>query len=189
MSYLNIADIRLCTESEGPGKRVAVWVQGCLANCPNCCNPEMQNIKEKHIVDVIDLMKIIKSASKQNNIEGITVLGGEPFLQSEGVCELVALCKKNGLNVIVFTGFLYDELKNSSDKYILEILKTIDVLVDGPFIESEIDDERQWIGSKNQKIYIFSNVYKERDFYNDSRSMDIYISEEKIFVNGWPYKE
>ena len=50
MPYINLASIRLCTESEGPGKRTAVWVQGCQRRCPGCCNPHMQEIRKNKII-------------------------------------------------------------------------------------------------------------------------------------------
>ncbi len=46
MAYLNLASIRMCTESEGPGRRLAIWVQGCKKRCTGCCNPDMQEIKK-----------------------------------------------------------------------------------------------------------------------------------------------
>lgn len=85
MPFLNLAAIRLCTESEGPGKRTAVWVQGCRLKCSGCCNPEMQEIRKNKIVEVRDFVRLIADAKAKYQIEGITLLGGEPILQAEGL--------------------------------------------------------------------------------------------------------
>ena len=79
MGYLNIASIRLCTESEGPGKRLAIWVQGCERRCLGCCNPEMQEIKKKIVVGTDDLIKMISQPKILNEIEGLSFIGGEPI--------------------------------------------------------------------------------------------------------------
>ena len=82
MAYLNLASIRLCTESEGPGKRLAVWVQGCERRCPGCCNIEMQEIRKNTIVEASDLVDVIRKAKDETGIEGISLIGGEPMLQA-----------------------------------------------------------------------------------------------------------
>ena len=65
MPYINLASIRLCTESEGPGKRTAVWVQGCQRRCPGCCNPHMQEKRKNKIIDTEDLVNLIKTAKEK----------------------------------------------------------------------------------------------------------------------------
>ena len=62
--YLNLAAVRLCTESEGPGKRFALWVQGCKQRCPDCCNQKMQEFTQAHVVELSDFTKLIEKAKK-----------------------------------------------------------------------------------------------------------------------------
>ena len=104
MPYLNLASLRLCTESEGPGKRTALWVQGCLRRCPGCCNPKMQEIRKNRIVDADDVIALISGANTKYQTEGITLLGGEPILQAEGMAYIVKWCRNHELSVILFTG-------------------------------------------------------------------------------------
>ena len=66
MAYLNLASIRMRTESEGPGKRFAIWVQGCKKRCPGCCNPDMQEIRKNIIVDTSDLIELGKKLTKEH---------------------------------------------------------------------------------------------------------------------------
>lgn len=88
MSYLNLAAIRPCTEAEGPGKRFAIWCQGCLRRCPGCCNPHMQPMERRHLVEVDKLMELILKHKAKDGIEGVSFIGGEPILQAEGFAEL-----------------------------------------------------------------------------------------------------
>lgn len=188
MSYLNLASIRLCTESEGPGKRMAVWVQGCERRCPGCCNIEMQEIRKNIIVDTHDIIKLIDKMVKENDIEGVSFIGGEPILQSEGLSDIAEWCQNINLSVLVFTGYLYQDLINMNNKYVNKLISNTDLLVDGPFIEEEYDEERYFVGSTNQKIYFLSERYKPGiEFIKKERTMEVLISEKNILVNGWPF--
>lgn len=121
-------------------------------------------------------------------MKGVTFIGGEPFLQAEGVAEIAEWCHNNVLSVICFTGFLYDELKSMGNSSIDRLLLNLDILVDGPFIQEEFDTERDWVGSKNQKVYFMSDFYKPGiEFEHREHSMEIMISEKDLLVNGWPF--
>lgn len=188
MSYLNLASVRTCTESEGPGRRFALWVQGCERRCPGCCNPEMQPIRRNTIVDVQDLIKLIARAQSEESIEGVSLIGGEPVLQAEGVADLAQWCHDHGLSVLLFTGYLYDDLLRMNDLFVNRLLSATDLLVDGPFIVSEYDEERDWIGSKNQKLWFLSDRYMPGiEYEHGARSMEVLISDRNILINGWPF--
>lgn len=191
MSFLNLAAIRECTEAEGPGKRFALWCQGCQRRCPGCCNPHMQPLVPVHILDVNDIKELIIASKKKYEIEGITCIGGEPFLQSEGIAELVHWCKANDLSVMIFTGFTFAELQDliiNGDINSKVILEHTDILVDGPFIELQYDTERDWVGSTNQKVIFLTDKYNQGVEYNKrERVMDIKVSVSDIAINGWPF--
>lgn len=188
MSYLNLASIRLCTESEGPGKRLALWVQGCERRCPGCCNPNMQEIRKNIVVDTKELLDLIKRSISCDEIEGVSFIGGEPMLQAEGLSEIAIWAHSVGLTVLVFTGYLYEELRTMDNESINKLLAHTDILVDGIFIQEEYDTERDWIGSRNQKIYFLSNAYKSGvEYEKKEHQIEVLISEKDILVNGWPY--
>lgn len=188
MPYLNLASLRLCTESEGPGKRTALWVQGCLRRCPGCCNPEMQEIRKNRIVDADDVITLISSANTKYQTEGVTLLGGEPVLQAEGMAYIAEWCKSHGLSVILFTGYLYQELLEMSTPFVKILLENTDILIDGPFQQELYDTERDWIGSSNQKVYFLSEYYKSGvEFEHQSHSMELNITDKTIQMNGWPF--
>ena len=188
MAYLNLVFIRECTESEGPGKRFAIWCQGCLRQCKGCCNKGMQEIKEKYIVDTDDLSKYIIAAKEKYDIEGITLVGGEPVLQAEGFAALAEICHSVGLSVLLFTGFVYSDLINMKNPHVDKLLSYVDILVDGPYVEEEYDDERDWIGSKNQKVYFLTDRYKSGiEYEKHEHSMELLVSDKKCIINGWPF--
>lgn len=188
MPYLNLAAIRLCTESEGPGKRTAIWVQGCQRKCPGCCNLEMQEIRINKVVDVSDFLPLIANVKERYQIEGVTFLGGEPILQAEGLAYVAEWCRNHGLSVIVFTGYLYQELLEMDNLHVLQLLKYTDMLVDGPFLKDLYDTERDWIGSSNQKVFFLTDYYKSGiEYEHHTRSMEINISDKSLQMNGWPF--
>ena len=189
MPYLNLASLRLCTESEGPGKRTALWVQGCLRRCPGCCNPKMQEIRKNRIVDADDVIALISGANTKYQTEGITLLGGEPILQAEGMAYIVEWCRNHELSVILFTGYLYQELLEMDNSFVKILLENTDILVDGPFQQELYDTERDWIGSSNQRAYFLSDFYQSGiEFVSHERSMEINITDKELQINGWPFE-
>jgi anaerobic ribonucleoside-triphosphate reductase activating protein len=187
MPLLNLAAIRECTEAEGPGKRFAIWSQGCPRKCKGCCNPNMQPFIKQNILDTDDVKEMIQKSKTENNIEGVSFIGGEPMLQAEGFADVAKWCHKNDLSVLVFTGFLYQELLNMHNTFVDTLLANIDLLVDGPYLESQPDYERDWIGSTNQNIIFLTDRYSpgiERQ--RGKRRVECFVSNDKIMINGWP---
>lgn len=188
MTKLNIATYIECTVAEGPGKRFAIWTQGCLKRCVGCCNPHMQPLKPTNIISVDYLMQLITYTVKNNNIEGITIQGGEPFLQARGLSDIAERCRDLGLSVFVFSGYTLTELENKNDQYVNKFIDNIDVLIDGEYIFEETDDNRNWIGSTNQNIHFLSGFYKKDVFSNELlNEIDISIFKDKVIVNGKPF--
>lgn len=189
MPYLNLAQIRDCTEAEGPGKRFAIWCQGCARNCKGCCNPHMQAFTAKQVVDTEDLKALILQSKKQNGIEGVTFIGGEPMLQAEGFADIAKWSHENDLTVLTFTGYLYQELQDMHNPHVDALLSNMDLLVDGPFVESLLDKERDWIGSSNQKLHFLTDRYMPGiEKANGARRVESIITKDTIRMNGWPTK-
>lgn len=132
---------------DGEGIRTVIWTQGCLHGCKGCHNPDTWSFKGGNLVDVLDIKKEIDSLVGQ---DGITLSGGDPFYQPEACLEIAKHCKKNNLNVWCYTGFLYEDLLKNNKS--LELLKYIDVLVDGPFILHQRSLDLMFKGSANQRI-------------------------------------
>ena len=187
MAYLNLAAIRPCTEAEGPGKRFAIWCQGCLRRCPGCCNPHMQPMERKHLVEVDKLMELILKHKDEDGIEGVSFIGGEPILQAEGFAELAQKCQEAELSVLLFTGYRYKSLLAMGNDSVSMLLENSDILVDGEFVESLYDRERDWVGSTNQHVIFLSDRYHAGvEFERSAHSTEIRVSADGVGINGWP---
>lgn len=175
---LNIAHINVCTEAEGPYKRMAIWFQGCNILCRGCCNPELQEIKVAHILTVKEVLDIALKSKKENKIEGVTFLGGEPTMQ-KGLDHLASALALNGLGTILFTGMKYDSLEKS-------VRNAMDLIVDGRFEMNQIDEVRNFVGSKNQEIIYVTDRYRDMsDWFLNTREKRIEINlSDALFVNG-----
>src|SRR5208337_2328730 len=109
-SALQVAQIVSCTEAEGPGKRYALWFQGCPLRCKGCCNPEMLSYKGGTQIPLYRVLLQIYDTMKQG-IEGVTLLGGEPTSHSHVAAKLAKGVQRLGLSVMVFSGYTLPQLK------------------------------------------------------------------------------
>ena len=136
---INIASRVPVTEAEGPGKRFAIWVQGCPLRCPGCCNPQYLEFRDTELLTPRQLLDEV--LEQRDKIEGVTFIGGEPFSQASQLAELASGVQDADLSVMVFTGHLIDELTEPAHK---RMLAQTDLLVDGPFDKDQPDRRRRW---------------------------------------------
>ena len=134
---------------DGPGLRYAVFVQGCSHHCPGCHNPESQPAEGGTATAIADLLADIQA---NGLVHDVTLSGGEPFEQPEACAVLAAELKRRSYGVWCYTGYLYEDLAKGTDPAIADLLDHIDVLVDGPFVESRKSLELKWCGSSNQRL-------------------------------------
>jgi len=189
--FVNVADRIPDTEAEGPGRRFALWVQGCPMRCPGCCNPEMLEFRPVEHVTVDDLSREI---SETPNIEGLTIVGGEPFSQAEALAEVCRIVREQDLGVMVFSGFYLEQICASDDPSWERFLGQIDLLVDGPFIESQRTNDRRWVGSENQRAHFLSDRYRHlaeqpAGWDKGRNTVEIRFVNGEIHVNGFPHHE
>lgn len=133
----------------GYGLRAVLWTQGCHRHCPGCQNPETWDFAGGVEVDLDDIKKQLKTFQGQ---AGITFCGGEPFEQPEACRELAEWCRQElGWNIWSFTGYTYEQLQEiGGAKW--EFLKSLDALIDGPFILAERALTMKFRGSRNQRL-------------------------------------
>lgn len=141
------ADIQPDSILDGSGIRTVIWFQGCLHNCKGCQNPETHDMNGGIVVDVDELKMKLKNLKYQR---GITLSGGDPFFQPDAALEIAKFAKSVGLNVWAYTGFTYEALL--SDKSRLDLLKNVDVLVDGKFMMDKKSLNCKFRGSTNQRL-------------------------------------
>ena len=179
--YVNIHRIIENTQSEGPGKRFCVWVQGCSHHCKGCFAQDTWDFSERNRILVEDMLQTIKK--EVSDIEGITVLGGEPFDQPEALLELLKSVKSLGLSTLVFTGYLIEQLQTHPKASVREALRWIDVLIDGPYIEAQRSFAVPLIGSSNQKYHFLTDRYTMKDFKKNT--IEVRISKDgTVSFNG-----
>ncbi len=142
------SDIQPDSILDGSGIRTVVWFQGCKHNCLGCQNPETHDIEGGFETSTEEVCEKIRALQYQN---GITLSGGDPFFQPKAALEIVKFAKEAGLNVWAYTGFTYEVLL-AGDKDRLELLKNIDVLVDGKFMLDKKSLNCKFRGSTNQRL-------------------------------------
>lgn len=175
------------TEAEGPGKRYAFWVQGCTLHCPGCCNPEMfaPNKGGQRIDAEVLAARIIATPG----IEGISVLGGEPFEQPVGVFEVAKRVRAAGLSVMIYSGFTLAQLhaRAAHTEGISALLGEIDLLVDGRFEQGQPEKQRRWLGSSNQVMHFLSDRYSPSEpRFSTANTVELRFENGRLTVNGWP---
>jgi anaerobic ribonucleoside-triphosphate reductase activating protein len=177
------------TEAEGPGRRYAIWLQGCPLRCPGCCNPEMLPLEGGALVPVAELVRAVIAAAGREGVEGLTLLGGEPFAQAPAAARLAEAVRGAGLGVMVFSGFTLAELEARAafEPAVAALLATCDLLVDGRFERDRPERARRFIGSSNQVMYFLSSRYAPDDpRLRAPNSVEIRLGGGLLTVNGWP---
>ena len=138
---MQIAGTNSCSLVNGEGIRYVVFVQGCAHRCPGCHNPDTWDFGGGYYAEPEMLAKDIM---RRRHIDGITLSGGDPFYQQVACLKLLDLLPED-MNVWVYTGFEYDEIKDT------KLAKRADVLVTGPYVEA-LRCEGKMYGSSNQRI-------------------------------------
>lgn len=145
---LNLSGIVSDSIVDGPGIRTTIFSQGCPHHCPGCHNPETWEFGTGTQIPVEAVLDIVKSNPL---CRGVTFSGGEPFAQPAAFARLAKLLKADGYEVASYSGFTFEALLNGSQAQ-QELLSSIDILIDGPFILAQKSLEITFRGSKNQRI-------------------------------------
>jgi anaerobic ribonucleoside-triphosphate reductase activating protein len=189
MELLNVAAWLPCTEVEGPGRRAAVWLQGCDKRCIGCCNPAFLKFVERNIVPAELVAQQILDAQRDFDIEGVTFLGGEPLLQAKGLGLAAEIVSSAGLSVMIFTGYTMTEIEAMNLPGVGRLLQHTDLLVDGPYEATNPDGYRNWVGSTNQRFIYLSDRYDAtiEQAQSATREVEWRISADGLIsANGWP---
>lgn len=134
------------TSVDGPGLRTSVYLAGCQHHCPGCHNPQSWNADGGDDMTTDQLLEVIAQ-----NDAPLTLSGGDPLFQHQAVKQLLQRVKSElKLNVWVYTGFTWEQLMERP--LLKELMKWIDVLVDGPFVQSQRDISLRFRGSTNQRL-------------------------------------
>jgi anaerobic ribonucleoside-triphosphate reductase activating protein len=146
---MNYAKILPADIANGPGFRVSLFVSGCNRRCEGCFNEAAWSFTYGQEFDGETLHELVRLLDNPN-IEGLSILGGDPFEPENReavyeICKLVKFLRPNK-TIWIWTGYLFENLKE------LPVMKYIDVIVDGPFVEELKDLRLKWKGSSNQRV-------------------------------------
>ena len=144
---IRVLDIIEDTTVDGPGFRTSIYCAGCSHACKGCHNPQSWDFNGGREMTTDEIMKIIEA----DPYADVTFSGGDPMYQAEGFAELArAIRERTNKTIWCYTGFTYEALLKMPKQR--ELLELIDVLVDGPFVESLRDPDLLFRGSSNQRI-------------------------------------
>ena len=164
----------------GPGNRIGIWFDGCPHHCRGCSNPELWDTQEKYKTTLEVFENLLDKICSTHSVDGFTLTGGDPFAQPEALEEILPVLSNISNDILVYTGFQYEELKTLYPKQ----LSQIGVLIDGPYIE-ERNIGIPLCGSDNQQIIILNPALTEtyatylrdaRNTIQDFTTMDGVIS-------------
>lgn len=177
------------TKVLGPETRTAIWFQGCQRRCPGCMSPASRAMDGGRVVKVCDVVQAVLTLK---DIEGVTISGGEPFLQPDALLDLLKSIRQNSdLGIITYTGNTLEELRELHSYVVNEILDSyVDCLIDGEYID-ELNDGMALKGSSNQKVHFLTGRYLPyRQMYErKARNVEVIATEKDMFFVGVPAKE
>ena len=155
------------SEIYGPGIRSVYWLQGCTLACEGCWNTQFWPSKGG---DLIDVDRLLSELTDRQDIDGITLLGGEPLQQAPQVEKLMIGCKKLGLTVFLYTGYEVHELTSTMQRCV----DLADIVVLGRFVQALRNTNLRWRGSENQRLMINNPKYNYIDM-SEQNEVEIHL--------------
>ena len=173
----------------GPGRRFAVWFQGCKKRCEGCINPQGQQLDGGQLVAVEELLAKI---GRQKGLQGITISGGEPFLQYDGLKRLIeGVRRETQLDIMLYSGYSLQELQDRHGSGLAALLRQVDIFIDGEYRKEE-DNGTIYRGSDNQKIDFFTErfaAFREEMYGTRNRDIEFLADGEEVYMVGVPPKD
>ena len=181
-TVLRVSHIEENTDLLEPYRRFVIWVHGCCFDCEGCLAQNTRHGGYDEVPISVLAERIVKSGC-----EGITVSGGEPFLQAGALAALIAAVKeKRDIGVIVYSGFTIEEIR--SREAFLPLLHCADILIDGRYVR-QLDDGRAYIGSSNQRLHYLTDRYREAGaayYACPARRAEIKLTTDRAVLIGVP---
>lgn len=178
------------TTLNGPGRRFAIWVQGCSILCTKTClSPHLLSAQPKHLVSVqaaIDIL-VDRASRETDTIDGITFLGGEPTDQAEPLSLFARAAQQRNWGVVTYSGHTLEKLQRSRVSGISSLLLHTDILIDGPYQSKNADPLLRWRGSSNQNIWLLSKRYSIEQLADSpvQKGVDITITTDgRLIISG-----
>lgn len=176
---MKVADSKAVSKSFGSSPKFVLWLQGCLRRCEGCIAPEWQDQEGGYLKTDKEIIATILA----HDIEGVVISGGEPLLQYRELINLLAEIKKHGKGVILYTGFVIDEIRRDFPL----LLPYCDVIIAGEY-KHELNDGRGLRGSTNQTINWLTERYvmERNNFLKGNRVIEISSESDGTLICGIP---
>jgi len=189
--FINAAQICPASRALGPGKRFVLWVQGCPFSCRGCISPDWIEFRTANLWRISELAKHILRLAAVENLEGITISGGEPMMQAAALAGLIDLLRAGypSFSAIAFSGYTLAQLRRKAlaDNGIAALLARLDVLIDGLYVEAR-NDAKGLRGSSNQQIHFLTERYVDLApaFEETSRNTELHLLDGEMLLVGIP---
>jgi anaerobic ribonucleoside-triphosphate reductase activating protein len=144
---------------DGPGRRSVIQFAGCSIRCSGCYVPETHERENGKLVSIAEIIAEIEKRSGEH--DGVTILGGEPFDQTEGLRILVEKLKSREIHLTVYTGFTLESLLARNSESVNQILAKTDLLIDGGFDRTLAKNVGEYRGSSNQRLIYYPITRKK----------------------------
>jgi anaerobic ribonucleoside-triphosphate reductase activating protein len=169
------------SRANGPGLRSVIWVQGCPFHCPGCFNPDFTPFTGGRNVPTFEIIDWILS---EEDTEGVSFSGGEPFCQATALAEVAERIRDAGKGVLIFTGFTVKALNKNTHANVQRLLSASDLLVAGPY-QREEPSRHPLLASTNQELIFLTERYRQSDL--GPRRMEFRIGATgEVTMTGFP---
>lgn len=167
----------------GPGARLGIWTRGCARRCPLCMSEDLQSIDPAREIAVNEIIQSADMLFNKYNIGGVTISGGEPFLNPDEMYSLEMGLRSHTNDILVYTGYTEEEV--AADPALAMAASAAGVVVYGPYVDN-LNDGKALRGSSNQTVVFNDQALKEKyaRVLNDERHIQIGESGSSIFLIG-----
>lgn len=185
--FINFAASAQNSQALGPGNRAILWVRGCERHCKGCISPYWWSTHPEKLVPIEELAE--RLLINNPSVRGITVSGGEPFLQSPALAALLRHARNyRNFDTIIYSGYTLQGLHESGLAGVKDLLDEVDVLIDGEFrIDLPANDGIR--GSLNQVVHFLTDRIQHADFYAKRNPLELHAKDGHAFMIGVPTKE
>lgn len=177
---VNVADLAMVDGAVGPGRRLSIWLQGCLWRCPGCRNALFLPLLERHLMSTPDLCALLEQSP---GLAGVTLSGGEPLLQAEAVTPFLREVRRRDMTVVCYTGWKLERLRSAkAPPALAEFLSLVDLLIDGDY-RADLPPGAQYCASSNQELRFLSGRITPEDL-QDQPQQEFTLGAGKVGATG-----
>lgn len=182
---LQVAEIQDYSYVAGPGRRCVVWLAGCHRRCPGCFQSQFFSftVGRRYVIE-----ELAERILRVSGIDGVTFSGGEPFEQSGALAKVCRILKsRSDLSLLAYTGYQLEQLRESSERNV-ELLSTLDVLIDGEYREDKAGTYL-WRGSQNQRVVFLNGDDRDKTLESPavcSQEIQLTVTSSRVVLSGFP---